>query len=77
MRGQRGSISVVVAAIAFVSARLHDGHRRCRVGSLPARAHARGRADAAALAAAQELALPSGARRPSRRPAWPNATARS
>ena len=60
MRGQRGSISVVVAAIAFVLLVCTMGI--ADIGSvLAVRAHTRAAADAAALAAAQELAFPSGA----------------
>jgi len=58
--GERGSISVVVAALAFVMLVCTMGI--ADVGSvLATRAHARAAADAAALAAAQELALPTGA----------------
>ena len=58
--GQRGSISVVVAAFAFVMLVCTMGI--ADVGSvLATRAHGRGAADAAALAAAQELAFPTGA----------------
>ena len=60
MRGQRGSISVVVAAISLVMLVCTMGI--ADVGSvLATRAHARAAADAAALAAAQELAFPTGA----------------
>ena len=60
MRGQRGSISIVVAAIAFVLLVCTIGI--ADIGSvLATRAHTRAAADAAALAAAQELAFPSGA----------------
>jgi secretion/DNA translocation related TadE-like protein len=56
VRGQRGSISVVVAAIALVLLVCTMGI--ADVGSvLAARAHTRAAADAAALAAAQELAF--------------------
>ena len=57
---QRGSISVVVAALAFVMLVCTMGI--ADVGSvLATRAHGRAAADAAALAAAQELAFPTGA----------------
>ncbi|MEP6758985.1 MAG: Rv3654c family TadE-like protein [Actinomycetota bacterium] len=58
-RGQRGSVSVVTAAIALVMLVCTMGV--ADVGSvLAARAHTRAAADAAALAAAQELAFPTG-----------------
>ncbi len=60
MRNERGSVSVVIAAVVLlvlvVSVGLTDVAR-----VVVARSHARTAADAAALAAAQELALPSGA----------------
>lgn len=60
VRAQRGSISVITAAIALVMMVCTMGI--ADVGSvLAARAHTRAAADAAALAAAQELAFPSGA----------------
>ena len=60
MRAQRGSISIVVAAIVLLALVLSVGVSDvARV--LVARSHARTAADAAALAAAMELALPSGA----------------
>ena len=60
MSGERGSVSVVVAAIAFMMLVCTMGI--ADVGSvLATRAHARAAADAAALAAAQELAFPTGA----------------
>jgi len=60
MKEQRGSVSVVVAAIAFMLLICTMGI--ADVGSILAtRAHTRAAADAAALAAAQELAFPSGA----------------
>jgi secretion/DNA translocation related TadE-like protein len=56
---QLGSVSVVVAALAFVMLVCTMGI--ADVGSvLATRAHTRAAADAAALAAAQELAFPSG-----------------
>ena len=59
MRREHGSVSVVVAAIVLVALVLSVGIADvARV--LVARSHARTAADAAALAAAQELALPSG-----------------
>ena len=59
MTSERGSVSVVVAASAAVGLVLTMGV--ADVGrSLTARSRARTAADAAALAAAQELALPSG-----------------
>lgn len=60
MRRERGSVSIVVAAIVLVALVLSVGLADvARV--LVARSHARTAADAAALAVAQELALPSGA----------------
>ena len=60
MRRERGSVSIVVAAIVLLALVLSVGVTDvARV--LVARSHARTAADAAALAAAQELALPSGA----------------
>ncbi|MGZ5214080.1 MAG: pilus assembly protein TadG-related protein [Actinomycetota bacterium] len=60
MRRERGSVSIVVAAIVLLALILSVGVTDvARV--LVARSHARTAADAAALAAAQELALPSGA----------------
>ena len=56
---ERGSVSVVVAA-SWRGARPHDGAGRRRAGPRPRARRARTAADAAALAAAQELALPSG-----------------
>lgn len=59
MRRERGSVSVVVAAIVLVALALSLGVSDIgRV--LVARSRARTAADAAALAAAQELALPTG-----------------
>jgi Flp pilus assembly protein TadG len=59
VRGDRGSVSIVVAAIVLLALVLSVGVADvARV--LVARSHARTAADAAALAAAQELALPSG-----------------
>ena len=59
MRRERGSVSIVVAAIVLLALVLSVGV--ADVGRvLVARSHARSAADAAALAAAQELALPSG-----------------
>lgn len=60
MRRERGSVSIVLAAIILLTLVLSVGVADlARV--LVARSHARTAADAAALAAAQELALPSGA----------------
>jgi secretion/DNA translocation related TadE-like protein len=60
VRRERGSVSIVVAAIVLLALVLSVGVADvARV--LVARSHARTAADAAALAAAQELALPSGA----------------
>jgi secretion/DNA translocation related TadE-like protein len=60
VRQERGSVSIVVAAIVLVVLVLSVGLVDvARV--LVARSHARTAADAAALAVAQELALPSGA----------------
>jgi Flp pilus assembly protein TadG len=60
LRRERGSVSVVVAAIVLLTLVLSLGLADvARV--LVARSHARTAADAAALAVAQELALPSGA----------------
>ena len=60
MKRERGSVSIVVAAIVLLALVLSVGVADvARV--LVARSHARTAADAAALAAAQELALPSGA----------------
>lgn len=59
MRREEGSVSLVVAGIVLLSLVLSVGV--ADVGRmLIARSHARTAADAAALAAAQELALPSG-----------------
>ncbi len=59
MKRERGSISIVVAAVVLLVLVLSVGLTDvARV--LVARSHARTAADAAALAAAQELALPSG-----------------
>ena len=59
MRREHGSVSVVVAAIVLLALVLSVGVADvARV--LVARSHARTAADAGALAAAQELALPSG-----------------
>jgi secretion/DNA translocation related TadE-like protein len=56
---ERGSVSIVVAAVILLALVLSIGVADvARV--LVARSHARTAADAAALAAAQELALPSG-----------------
>ncbi len=60
MRREGGSVSIVVAAIVLLTLVLSVGLVDvARV--LVARSHARTAADAAALAVAQELALPSGA----------------
>jgi Flp pilus assembly protein TadG len=60
VRRERGSVSIVVAAIVLLALVLSVGVADvARV--LVARSHARTAADSAALAAAQELALPSGA----------------
>lgn len=60
MSRERGSVSIVVAAVILLALVLSIGVADvARV--LVARSHARTAADAAALAAAQELALPSGA----------------
>ena len=60
MRRERGSVSVVVAAIVLLALVLSAGVADVsRV--IIARSHARTAADAAALAAAQELAIPTGA----------------
>ena len=60
VRSERGSVSIVVAAIVVLALVFSLGVTDvARV--LVARSHARTAADAAALAAAQELALPSGA----------------
>ena len=60
MRGEHGSVSIVVAAVIVLALVMSIGIADlARV--LVARSHARTAADAAALAAAQELALPSGA----------------
>jgi Flp pilus assembly protein TadG len=60
VRRERGSVSIVVAAIVLLALVLSVGVADvARV--LVARSHARTAADAAALAVAQELALPSGA----------------
>ena len=59
MNGDRGSVSIVVAAIVLLALVLSVGVADvARV--LIARSHARTAADAAALAAAQELVLPTG-----------------
>ena len=59
MNRERGSVSVVVAAIVLIALVMSVGLADiARV--LVARSHARTAADAAALAVAQELALPSG-----------------
>ena len=60
MRRERGSVSIVVAAVVLLALVLSVGVADlARV--LVARSHARTAADAAALAVAQELVLPSGA----------------
>jgi secretion/DNA translocation related TadE-like protein len=60
MRREQGSVSIVVAAVIVLALILSVGVADvARI--LVARSHARTAADAAALAAAQELALPSGA----------------
>jgi Flp pilus assembly protein TadG len=60
VRNERDSVSIVVAAIVVLALVFSLGVTDvARV--LVARSHARTAADAAALAAAQELALPSGA----------------
>ena len=60
MNRERGSVSVVVAAVVLMALVLSVGLAdMARV--LVARSHARTAADAAALAVAQELVLPSGA----------------
>jgi secretion/DNA translocation related TadE-like protein len=59
MNGERGSVTVVTAAVVLVALVLSLG--ASDVGrALIARSRARTAADAAALAVAQELALPSG-----------------
>jgi secretion/DNA translocation related TadE-like protein len=59
VKRERGSVSIVVAAIVLLASVLSLGVADvARV--LVARSHARTAADAAALAAAQELALPTG-----------------
>ena len=59
MKREHGSVSIVVAAIVLVALVLSVGVADvARV--LVARSHARTAADAAALAVAQELALPTG-----------------
>ena len=59
MKREHGSVSIVVAAIVLLALVLSVGVADvARV--LVARSHARTAADAAALAVAQELALPSG-----------------
>jgi secretion/DNA translocation related TadE-like protein len=59
VKREHGSVSIVVAAIVLLALVLSVGVTDvARV--LVARSHARTAADAAALAAAQELALPSG-----------------
>ncbi len=59
MKRERGSVSIVVAAVILLALVLSLGVADvARV--LVARSHARTAADAAALAVAQELALPSG-----------------
>ena len=76
MRNERGSVSLVVAAIVVMALVFCLGVTDvARV--LVARSHARTAADAAALAAAQELALPSGVIRPTSRPRTPSRTTRS
>jgi secretion/DNA translocation related TadE-like protein len=59
VRRERGSVSIVVAAIVLLALVLSVGVADV-ARALVARSHARTAADAAALAAAQELALPSG-----------------
>jgi len=60
VRHERGSVSIVVAAVVLLALVLSVGVADlARV--LVARSHARTAADAAALAVAQELVLPSGA----------------
>ena len=60
MNRERGSVSVVVAAVVLIALVMSVGLADlARV--LVARSHARTAADAAALAVAQELVLPSGA----------------
>ena len=60
MNRERGSVSVVVAAVVLMALVMSVGLAdMARV--LVARSHARTAADAAALAVAQELVLPSGA----------------
>ena len=60
MRRERGSVSIVVAAVVLLALVLSVGVADlARV--LVARSHARTAADAAAFAVAQELVLPSGA----------------
>ena len=59
MRREDGSVSIVVAAVILLSLVLSMGFADvARV--LIARSHARTAADAAALAVAQELVLPTG-----------------
>lgn len=60
MNRERGSVSIVVAAVILIALVMSVGLAdMARV--LVARSHARQAADAAALAVAQELLLPSGA----------------
>lgn len=60
MRREEGSVSIVVAAVILLSLVLSMGIAD-EARLLIARSHARTAGDAAALAAAQELVLPSGA----------------
>ena len=59
MRSDRGSVSIVVAGIVLIALVLCLGMDDV-ARALVARSHARTAADAAALAVAQELALPTG-----------------
>jgi secretion/DNA translocation related TadE-like protein len=59
VRSDRGSVSIVVAAIVLIALVVCLGMDDV-ARTLVARSHARTAADAAALAVAQELALPSG-----------------
>ena len=59
MRSERGSVSIVVAAIVLIGLVLCVGMDDV-ARALVVRSHARTAADAAALAVAQELALPTG-----------------
>ena len=60
MRGERGSVSVVIAAVVLLALVLSLGVADV-AHVLVARSRARTAADAAALAVAQDLVIPSGA----------------